>query len=121
MTKFLAATTAALTLCASTVFAADWTLDAESSRLAFGSVKNSYIGEVHTFENLAGAVSDDGTVTVTIPLTDVQTNIDIRNERMGEHVFEGAASASLTAKIDMDAVDDLRPGNSTVLDKKFVL
>ena len=65
-----------------------WSLDSEASKLAFGSVKKDVIGEFHSFESISGMVEADGIVTVEIDLTSVQTNIDIRNERFGEHVLK---------------------------------
>ncbi len=91
-----------------------WTLDNDSSRISFGSVKKDVVGESHNFQNLSGSVSDDGKVSVEIDLTSVQTNIDIRNERMLEHVFKGLATATLTAEIDMAEVNGLAAGDSTV-------
>jgi len=87
--------------CFAHVAAADtWTLDSAASKLAFGSIKKDKIGEVHSFETINGTVAADGSVAINIDLTSVQTNIDIRNERMKEHVFKGMASAKLMANID---------------------
>ncbi len=116
-------TSAAIALCMSTgaTFAQNWTLDTDTSRLAFGSVKNGYIGEVHTFEGLTGTVSGDGEVSIDIPLAQINTNIDIRNERFGEFVFAGVPSATLTAAFDMDAVRSMRPGESAIMELDSVL
>lgn len=103
-------------LIAGAASAQSWTLNTDSSRLAFGSVKNSFIGEVHTFEGLTGSVDRDGMVSVDIPLANVATNIDIRNERLVEFVFENSPSATLSAEIDMDDLKRLRPGESAVIE-----
>lgn len=108
--------TAAFTLCASLAAADSWVLDADASKLAFGSVKKDTVGEVHHFESLSGTVSSDGVASIEIDLTSVQTWIDIRNERIGEHVFGGAATATLTAQIDMAEMDALAAGDSTITD-----
>jgi polyisoprenoid-binding protein YceI len=89
-------------------------LDGDQSIVAFGSVKKDNIGEAHSFQNLSGTVAPDGTAQVEIDLTSVQTNIDIRNERIGEHVFGGAATAMLKASIDMDEMATLGVGESLV-------
>ncbi len=91
-----------------------WTLDSDQSIVAFGSVKKDTIGEAHSFQRLSGKVATDGTAEVEIDLTSVQTNIDIRNERIGEHVFGGAATAMLKASIDMDEMAALGVGESLV-------
>jgi len=93
-----------------------WSLNSEASKLAFGSVKKDVIGEVHSFESISGMVEADGTVTVEIDLTSVQTNIDIRNERFGEHVFKGVATAKLSTKIDLDAMDKMAVGATEIID-----
>lgn len=121
MTKYL--TTAAFALCvtASSALAQDWTLNADDSRLAFGSIKNSFIGEAHSFEGLSGSVSAKGEVAIDIPLGGVATNIDIRNERLIEYVFNNAPSATLSANLDMKELKSLRPGDTTTMELDAVL
>lgn len=105
----------AVGMLASTGAAAEsWTLDGDQSIVAFGSVKKDTIGEAHSFQNLSGTVTSDGTAQVEIDLTSVETNIDIRNERIGEHVFGGVATAMLKASIDMDEMSTLGVGESLV-------
>ncbi len=98
-----------------------WELDAEHSRLAFASIKNDYIGEVHTFENLSGTVSEDGVAEIEIDLASIETTIDIRNERMIEHVFNMIPAARLTAELDMSFADDLNIGEMTTTEVFAVL
>ncbi|MDA8747084.1 cytochrome c family protein [Litoreibacter sp.] len=98
-----------------------WTLDGENSKLAFGSIKKDTVGETHSFGAISGSVLPDGTVSIEVDLASVETNIDIRNERMIEHVFKGIASATLTASIDMDEVNALEIGGMTVVDAEGVL
>ena len=74
----------------------DWTLDADQASLQFVTVKATDILEVHHFGELAGSVSADGAAEVTITLDTVSTNIDIRDERMREHL-EASATASKMA------------------------
>ncbi len=117
MTYFTKIATATIfSLSASAAFAESWTLDGSASQLSFGSIKNNWNGEVHSFSGLNGSVSKDGAVNVTIDLTTVETNIDIRNERMLEYVFKAANSAQITAQIDMAEVSNLAVGESKVLD-----
>ena len=110
----IAATTLVLT--ASAAFAADsWTLDSDMSSVAFGSIKNDYVGESHSFGKIGGAVDEDGTVTVEIDLTSVDTAIDIRNERMIENVFKEATTATVTADIAVGELDALSVGEGKVI------
>ena len=98
-----------------------WTLDGEASRVSFGSIKKDKVGEAHGFSGLSGSVSDDGAVQVTIDLNTVETNIDIRNERMIEHVFKGVGEAAISAQVDMDELNGLAVGASTLVDVEGVL
>ncbi|MBM7068571.1 YceI family protein [Actibacterium sp. 188UL27-1] len=115
MFKTFTATMIAITLGAAAQ-AETWTLDGGNSHLAFGSIKKDELGEVHTFNGLSGTVSEEGNVAVEIDLTSVETNIDIRNERMIEHVFKDAATATLSAEIEMDALNALPVGGMTTIE-----
>ncbi len=88
-----------------------WVLNSDASHLAFGSIKNDYNAEVHSFSGLTGGATDTA-VTVSIDLASVQTNIDIRNERMREHVFGGLLTADLSADVDLAQFDTLAIGES---------
>ncbi|ABG33481.1 YceI family protein [Roseobacter denitrificans] len=90
-----------------------WVLDPALSNVSFGSIKNDYAGESHSFGKTSGTVSEDGTVTIKLGLGSVETNIDIRNERMIEFVFNNAPDATITAQIDMAELKALPIGGST--------
>ncbi len=97
---------------------AAWKSVADKSRVAFGSIKKNTTGEVHHFNS----VSETGELALTIDLGSVETNIDIRNERMGEHVFQkGAATAVLTGTIDMEEVSGLKQGETKVVEIEATL
>lgn len=117
MINFKTFAAAALLATTATIASAQsWTLNSDQSNLSFGSIKNNYTGEVHTFSTLSGTVSDAGIVSVEVDLTSVQTNIDIRNERMIEFVFEAAQTATLSAEIDMAAMDGMAVGDMATID-----
>ena len=65
-----------------------WKLDASASLIAFASLKADEFFETHYFSKLSGDIKANGTATVTIYLNDVETRIDIRNERMRDLFFE---------------------------------
>lgn len=106
----------ALSLSATTALAADWTLNGEMSNVAFGSIKNDYVGESHRFKQMSGSVGSDGAVTIELALGSVETLIDIRNERMAEHVFKNAPSATINASIDMASMEALAVGGATTIE-----
>lgn len=96
---------------------ADWTLENDSSRLSFVSVKKGDIAEAHYFQRLDGTISDAGAMTVTIPLASVETGIPIRNERMQNMLFQTDLfpKATVTAKLSPEELEDLSPGDSMML------
>lgn len=112
--KTVATTIIASLLAATPCFAA-WTVDNASSQISFVSVKAGDAGEVHRFTEISGKLSDDGDASVVIQLASVDTLIPIRDERMREMLFETDVfpTASLSANIDMDALEALGPGDST--------
>ncbi|MCP5083967.1 MAG: YceI family protein [Alphaproteobacteria bacterium] len=121
MVKILASMACAISLLiSSAAFAGGhiaWKSVAEESRVAFGSVKKNVAGEVHHFNKVSGVVKELGEMTITIDLASLETNIDIRNERMAKHVFdEGKATALITGKIDMDELNGMKAGETKVVD-----
>lgn len=106
----------AFSLTAAAVQAESWTLDPGLSNVTFASIKNNYTGENHSFGDVSGTVSETGVVNISLGLASVETNIDIRNERMIEHVFNAATKATVTAQIDMAELNDLAVGESTIIE-----
>jgi len=60
----------------------------EQSELQFSSTKKESIVENHMINDIRGFIDDNGQATVYLMLDSVNTKIDIRNERMKEHLFE---------------------------------
>lgn len=104
-------------------FAGGWTLAADDSKIAFGSVKKDLIGEAHHFQSISGSVAEDGTASIEIDVASVETWIDIRNERMLKHVFDAVnfPKATISTKIDMDEVSSMTPGQSKIISAEAVL
>ena len=92
----------ALLVAASAVAQADWTLDADASRLSFISTKNVDKAEVHYFRELSGAVTEGGEARVEVPLDSVETAIQIRNTRMREFLFETGEYPTLVVGAAID-------------------
>ncbi|MEM9709181.1 MAG: YceI family protein [Pseudomonadota bacterium] len=111
--------TVALGLCvgmAGIAHADGWTLDGASSTIAYGTIKSNEVGELNRFRTLSGSVSEDGAVEIAIDLGSVDTMVDIRNERMIEHVFKNAPAATLTADLDMEKLNALGVGEISAVD-----
>lgn len=102
---------------ASAAARADWHLDADASTLGFASVKNGSIAEGHRFHSLSGRVDEHGAELV-IDLASVDTQIEIRDERMREMLFEVVdfPQAVFRAELDASMVDGMASGDSQTLD-----
>ncbi|WP_394132105.1 YceI family protein [Shewanella maritima] len=105
-----------LSLCSSSIYAADWQVSQAHSRVNFISIKKQDIAEVHTFDAIAGQYSDSGEFSLKIPLNSVNTGIEIRDERMQKILFEVAKfpKLQLTAKVDPKLVSGLNVGDTLV-------
>lgn len=124
--KFLTGAATALSLLISAnAFAgghSNWKSVDEYSQVAFGSIKKNTVGEVHHFSGVAATVDAKGQLNLTIDLSSIETNIDIRNERMGEHVFKNnSATATVTGTLDMDEVANLEVGSMTIAEFEGML
>ena len=108
-----------LMLISNSALATDWVLNSKESRLNFISVKKTHIAEIHQFKELKGELDGQGNFSFEIDLNSVDTNIDIRNERMREYLFQSGlkqfSQATVSANIDTAVVDGLTVGANTVL------
>lgn len=104
----------ALALAAGPVIAG-WTMDPTRSHLSYVSIKAKDVGEVNTFKEMAGTITDGGQVTVSMFLDSVETLVPIRNERMREFLFETTnyKEATITAKVEPAIIAELQPGQIT--------
>jgi hypothetical protein len=119
--------------------AQSWTLDPQHSFLSFTTTKDASISDHHSFSTLTGAVDEDGKAWLRIGLASVESNIDKRNERIRDHLFEVAqypeaiASLRLPAKLyeqlqvgesftrEMNVRLDLHGNNRVVRTELYVL
>jgi polyisoprenoid-binding protein YceI len=106
---------AGLTLAGALPAAAGWNMDPARSHVTFVSIKAKDVGEVNTFKEMSGTISDDGNVAVSMFLDSVETLVPIRNERMRELLFDTTdyKEATLTAKVDPSIIADMQPGQIT--------
>lgn len=93
-------------------YSADWLVSNQGSRINFISIKKGDIAEVHHFTQVSGQLSDAGAFSLSIPLNSVVTNVEIRDQRMKEILFETAQypSVELTASLDGQAIDKASVG-----------
>jgi polyisoprenoid-binding protein YceI len=92
--------------------ATSWSLDTEASRIAFASIKATEVIETHYFPGLTGEIGPDGAASVSVPLDQVETKIDLRNERMREMFFQTDQFPTATISTSVNAQDfaDLKTG-----------
>jgi len=117
--RFISISVAAAALLASQFAFAGLTLDSTSSSLSFISYKvitggEISVGERHTIDGLVGSVSDDGKAKVTVPLSNVETGIDIRNERLVKFLFE--VDKYPDAIVEADVSEDMMAMGTHVTD-----
>ena len=105
----------ALSTCVALPVSAAWTLESDTSSLNFLTTKNAQVTEIHSFDSFEGEITDKGELTITVPLSSVNTNIDIRNTRMQEMLFETGSypNATFTASVPDDLLS-LPAGESKV-------
>ncbi|WP_144394940.1 YceI family protein [Pleionea sediminis] len=100
-----------------------WQLNSDKSKLHFVSTKKSSIAEVNTFKTLSGDVYKDGKANISVDLNSVETNIEIRNERMKKHLFNTSKynQANVSTMIDTKLLAQLKKGESRTVPIKFKL
>lgn len=93
---------------------ADWELLNDESSLHYISIKDLNKGELNTFKELSGSVSDSGAVSLTVNLRSVETYIPIRDERMQNELFEVSqfAAATISGKVDITTLTQLAVGET---------
>ncbi|MBY6062876.1 YceI family protein [Pseudidiomarina sediminum] len=95
MFKQLLCSTVAL-MASQAALADTWQLNSENAELYFASVKNDTVEETHRFTSITGTL-EDGALSISIPLSSIDTTIPIRNERMLEHLFDASKHPAVTA------------------------
>jgi len=98
-----------------------WNLLSSESKINYVSVKNNDLMENNSFEIFEGFVGLDGKAELIIDLNSVNTNNDIRDERMREILFktETHPFAKITALLDLSDYEKLSTGSSLVKNLDF--
>ena len=101
---------------------ADWRLTA-ASKVGYVSIKNNVIAEHNYFSGVTGSLNKDGQLKVSIDLSTVETQVDIRNQRMRDLFFEVTQypEAIVTAQLDMQELAQVESGAPLELVKPFTL
>ncbi len=85
--------------------------------------QNKTITEESSFATSSAQLSADGAFAMSIDLASVKTNIELRDERLRDWVFEVAKfpKAEISGKIDMNAISSLKTGDSLQLKQPLTL
>ena len=99
---------------------AELQLNSQKSSLHFISIKNNSVGEVLSFDQLNGSVSDVGSAVLEIDLGSVNTQVETRDERMKKSLFEVTKFpvATITTLIDMKKIKKLDVGREISMELK---
>lgn len=98
-------------------YTATWLLNKPTSAVYFITVKNTNNAENQTFSNIDATIDKNGVATLAIDLASVSTNIDIRNERLRNILFETGLLPTLyfSAPLDTAAMSALGVGQSQLM------
>lgn len=125
MKKSLTVLATALIAFASQAGAASW--QADNADIDFLSIKVNQkkrsVTEESNFTASTARLEADGSFTLNVDLKSVKTNIDLRDERLRDWVFETArfGTATITGKVDMAAIDKLAVGQRLTLEQPLKL
>jgi len=91
-----------------------YTLDASQSSLFFLSTKNTHNVETHHFDSLSGGITESGAATLVINLNSVETNVDLRNERVRSLLFETGlfSQATVALPVNIDQLNSMAEGTT---------
>ncbi|UOG91099.1 MAG: YceI family protein [Candidatus Thiothrix sulfatifontis] len=109
---FICKTTLSFALLSGTALA-DWVLDNQQSALHFVSIKKDHIAETHTFKTLSGTITKAGQGSLSVDLASVSTNIDIRDQRMREQLFDTKKFTHANIRVDLSKTG-VKPGIQTL-------
>lgn len=122
-TRFLVSSFAAAALAAAASAHAGWQVDNAQSSFHFVTTKagkpgTAAIEEVQSFKRIAGRVADDGSLQFDVDLASVATNIDLRDQRIKDLLFNVAQhpKASFAATVDAHRLAALPAGGSADLE-----
>ena len=76
------------------------------------------IGESNSFKTISGSIDDSGHISIDIDLASVDTQLELRDERMRDIVFKVAINpyAKLTGDMNLQVHNDQEVGTSRVIE-----
>lgn len=91
---------------------ADWHVDNSQSSLSFISVKKVNAAEIFQITKLQGSLSDTGALKVKLDLDSIKTQVDIRDIRLREHLFDTTnfKVATIEAQLSTEILGAVKQG-----------
>lgn len=91
-----------------------WSLVPAQSSISYVTIKNGSLGEVNTFRQISGSVSEGGQAVFTVNLDSVDTYNEIRDPRMREILFktDRFPAARATSNLTMAQISNLAVGQT---------
>ena len=100
---------------------AAWSVNSETAAFHFVTTKNVNVTEVNSFKKVSGQLSDAGKLQLKVDLKSVSTQIEIRDQRMLDLLFEVTkfpAEAVFTAQVDPSLIKRVLTQKSLVAEIK---
>ncbi|MEP3891330.1 MAG: YceI family protein [Hellea sp.] len=96
---------------------ADWKLVPEESGMTYITLKNRDLAEINTFREIEGTVTPAGHAEIIIDLNSVDTNNEVRDDRLKSLLFQTDSypKAKISSVIDMVKLEQLAIGESQTL------
>ncbi len=105
--------------------AALWGADVvvDESYVRFVSIKKNAIAEVSEFSRIKGSLSSEGEFRLDVDLSSVATQIDVRDQRMRDFLFETVRfpAATVQGRVDVKPIDALAVGQELTVPVKAML
>ncbi|MEL6364962.1 MAG: YceI family protein [Pseudomonadota bacterium] len=100
-----------------------WKLETDLSTVGYVSIKAGDFAETNAFGRVVGRVEPTGEARISIDLDTVETNVDIRNERMRKVFFKTKTypEAVVTLALDPAALQELGVGDRVRIDAPLTL
>lgn len=96
MKGFTALSGLILLACSLTSQARNYAIDSKLSRVSFATIKLQYVVEPATIDGIHGELNEAGEVRISIPLQNISTGIDIRNQRLNTLFFNSVSFPEVT-------------------------
>ncbi|GAL15342.1 hypothetical protein JCM19233_6360 [Vibrio astriarenae] len=82
-------------------------VDTDVSSVSFSTIKKQYIVEPAVITGLSGSLDENGKLSVSIPIKNIDTGVSIRNDRLGELFFNIATypDVDVSAEVPMELME----------------